>query len=263
MMEWLRGKRIAVTRELDQAKHTAAMIERRGGLPIYFPCLKRNLLLESVQNILPQLQKGSPEVLLFTSANGVDAVAAVLQGEMARVLAPHRRVVVGAKTAARLNHYGVVATDVAGDASQEGVVDLLVSAGLPARLFFFRAEVVRDRLCNVLRAQGCDVIEVICYRMDCPMDDAQPFRSALEAGAVDAILLGSSQTARYFLQRIENSKLAATTVIVTISEAVTLVAQDLGFNVQVTAKQANFESMLDGLSELFAKQAVLERENRI
>jgi len=65
------------------------------------------------------------------------------------------------------------------------------------------------------------------------------------------VLLGSAKTAAHYLQRIGSTSLANRPVVVAMSEKMASSALGCGLRVQVVAKKASFEAMLDALAEYF------------
>jgi len=74
---------------------------------------------------------------------------------------------------------------------------------------------------------------------------------ALQNHAIDAVLLGSVETARGLISRI-GIDLARQPLAVAISPRVAASATALGLRVQVVAQSASFEAMLDALAHHFA-----------
>ncbi len=252
-MPVLTDKRILLTRARQHYPALARMVERRGGMPLSLPCLALQEMPESIASGFSLLDECSD--LLFTSASGVAAVAGWLEARgasLAEALRDKRIAVVGDKTATALQQRGVRADIVPVTASQDGLIDAYQRAGLPSGLLFFRAETGRDALAAALLKQGVRVMTVPAYRTVCPQDhDAAAVIAMLERGAIDAVLLGSARTAAHYLQRIGSLQLAARPVIVAISQSMAESVRALGLDVQVVAKQASFEAMLDALAEYF------------
>ena len=126
---------------------------------------------------------------------------------------------------------------------------------MPDSLLFFRAEEGRETLAEALSEQGVKVMTVPAYRTICPADDAEDVLTMLQDGHIDAVLLGSTKTALFYLQRTGSLALANRPVIAVISEKMATAARKLGLNVQVVAKDASFEAMLDALARHFDQHA--------
>ncbi|TLS68663.1 uroporphyrinogen-III synthase [Mariprofundus erugo] len=248
----LAGKRILLSRAAAQLPELAGQVSDRGGIPLLFPCLAVEVMHDEITQALSLA--GQYSDVVFTSANGVDAVAQAVAGSgqsFSRALAGMRVAAVGARTAIRLQQYGVQPAIVPEEASQDGLIDAYVSSGLPCQLLFFRAEEGRDALVEALAGQGVGVTMVTAYRTVCPDDDASAVQALLRADAVDAVLLGSARAASHYVQRIGSVELASRPVIVVISAAMADAARKLGLRVQLVAKSASFEAMLDALAEYY------------
>ena len=246
----LAGKKILVTRAENQMKSTAAKILKRRGIPLHLPCLEMECLDQNILQGIPLLQNSSTE-LLFTSRNGVQCVASLAGGKFSELLNSHKITAIGKKTADSLNQFGVSPVMLPNTASQEGLIDAYKQSGIPKKLIFFRAEEGSDRLSNSLTKQGCEVITIHAYRMKCPVSDASEIIGQIERHNIDAVLLGSPKTVQNYLKRVGNIETANAPLIAVISPQVATAANNLGLNVQVTAKTASFDAMLDALADYF------------
>ncbi|MDQ6973820.1 MAG: uroporphyrinogen-III synthase [Mariprofundaceae bacterium] len=246
----LQGCRILVTRSKQQYQATADLIEARGGIAIALPCLEIKYLPQNIHHALNQM-KASTDVLL-TSRNGVEALAQYSPVPLQTLLQQYRIAAVGKKTAQALQSHGIQPNIIPRIQSQRGLLEAYQSEGLPQSLMFFRAEQGSDLLSNHLQTQGVDVHTILAYRTMCPDADISPIIQQFTQKKIDAVLLGSAQTAQHYLQRIQNASLANTPVLVVISEQVALAADKLGLNVQLIAKQTSFASMLDALENHFS-----------
>lgn len=246
----LAGKKILVTRMENQMGATAAEIIKRGGRALHLPCLEMECLDQNILNSIPLLQNGSAE-LLFTSRNGVQCVASLLGKEFNTLAKPHKIVAIGKKTADTLNQFGIFPDMLPETASQEGLIAAYKHSGIPKKIIFFRAEEGSDALSNELSSLGCEVITIHAYRMKYPTSDASEMIRLIEQKNVDAVLLGSPKTVENYIKRIGNIETANLPAIAVISPQVSTVAADLGLNVQVTAKTASFDAMLDALADYF------------
>jgi len=248
----LTDKRILVTRSEQHCPALSRMVESRGAIAVSLPCLSIEYMPQSVAAGLAVLEDCSD--VLFTSVNGVHAVGQMLSGQgkkLAVLLQNKRLAVVGGKTAFALEKLGVGVDIVPEMASQDGLIKAYEKHGLPNGLLFFRAEEGRDVLSDALTEQGVTVVIAPVYRTVCPAQDAGEIIAMLQRDEIDAVLLGSAKTAAHYLQRMGSPVLANRPVLVAISEKMATAVQKLGLNVQVVAKDASFEAMLDALAEYF------------
>jgi len=246
----LHGRRILVTRAATQAAATTREITRRGGVPVSFPCLAVECLADNIRKALPLLESEDAEVA-FSSSNGVHCVAEVMGKDFAGIMPRMRVAAVGDRTAAALRRHGIQPAIIPEQHSQDGLIRAYLEHGMPRQLVFFRAEEGREALAAALQQQGVAVHTIACYRTVCPQGDTSAVIDGLKTGLIDAVLLGSAKTARYFIRRIGDAAIANRAVIAVISPQVAAAAKNLGLNVQIVAKEASFASMLDGLAAHF------------
>ncbi len=219
----------------------------KGAVPLLLPCLEVQYCTETIKQAM--LSTASYSDVIFTSANGVHAVAH--HTALATLCHEKRIAAVGRKTAEALLRHGVSADIVPSLASQDGLLAAYDECGLPRSALFFRAEQGRDTLARGLQQQGVDVVMVVAYRTICPQSDASDVIHRMQQHEIDAVLLGSAKTARFYIQRMGSLALADEPVIVVISESLAIAARQMGLSVQVVAKQASFEAMLDALADYF------------
>lgn len=253
----LRDKCILVTRAAKHYPALSRVVKLYGAKPVSLPCL-------AVENMPQSIATGSTLLkdcsdVLFTSASGVHAVAQAIADDGNRlcdVLLHKRIAAVGRKTANSLSQFGVHVDMMPETASQDGLVAAYEANGLPDGLLFFRAEQGRDALVKSMLQRGVRVSMVPAYRTICPSDDASDVIARLYADEIDAVLLGSARTASHYLQRICSHELANRPVIAVISENMAVSVRASGLNVQVVAKEASFEAMLDALAEYFDSRSL-------
>jgi len=252
----LAGRHILITRAAAQLPALADLVRSRGAIPVSFPCLAVAAMPDDIMRAVSQLERFSDVV--FTSCNGVTSVVETLNRfglDVPVLFASMRVAAVGKRTAECLRECGIMADIVPDMASQDGLIAAYRQAGSPRSLLFFRAEEGRDALADALAQQGVSVQMVPAYRTVCPDEDAPEVLAMLRDGLVDAVLLGSAKAALHYLQRIGDRGLAARPVIVGISENMAAATAREGLDVQLVAKSASFEAMLDILSDHFATDA--------
>jgi len=247
----LAGKRILVTRAAGQCTAVTQLTAQHGATSASFPCLAVQCLPDNIRKGLIALPGDA--AILLSSANGVSCAAQALGDDFTTLLTRHPVIAVGKHTAAALAKCGVQAAWTAAEASQEGLIRGFSEHGWPTTVCFLRAEDGRDVLQQALQAQGVDVHLIHAYRTICPQDDPSDIVQALQHGDIDAVLLGSSRTARHYVQRIGNAQLADRPAVAVISPQVAAAAQEAGLSVQAVAKEASFTAMLDALADYFTE----------
>lgn len=225
-----------------------------------FPCLAVQCLPENIRHGLNTLPDNT--AILLSSVNGVRCAAESLGGDFVSLFNRYPVIAVGNHTAEALTKRGIRVAWLAAEASQEGLIEGFAEHGLPASVCFLRAEEGRDVLQQALQSQGVEVRLVHAYRTICPQDDATDMVQALKRGEIDAVLLGSSRTARHYVQRIGDTQLANRPAVAVISPQVAAAAEDAGLSVQAVAKEASFAAMLDVLAEVFDETRSEAEEKR-
>jgi len=106
-MSHLSGKSILLTRGGEQNLKLADLVHEYGATPIFFPCLRREILTENIVQAIDDLLLLDPSQtdILFTSQNGVTSLAETCPN-IGRKLNNFRIVAVGKKTAHALVELG-------------------------------------------------------------------------------------------------------------------------------------------------------------
>ncbi|MDQ6954056.1 MAG: uroporphyrinogen-III synthase [Mariprofundaceae bacterium] len=242
-----------MTRASHQMDETAALIAQHHAIAIAFPCLELKILGKHIQQGLQQMSEFSD--VLFTSVNGIEAVARNANKPLVQLLAQQRIAVVGSKTAHALHAHHLHAHIIPPRASQQGLIEAYQTYGFPQSLLFFRAEHGSDLLINCLQQQNIPVSLIKAYRSICPKADNTDVLNMLSTHSIDAVLLASPKTTAHYLERIGDLELANRPVLVGISQNVATAADKLGLKVQLIAKQPNFASMLDTLANHFSQRS--------
>ncbi len=249
----LKGKHILLTRTVHQNAELDELVRSYEAEPVLFPCLEMEPMSDAAMSGLTMLDECSDVV--FSSSNSIHILAQLLNKQnltLAAVLKDKRVAVVGNKTAKALKQYDVCVDLVPRISSQDGLIEAYLQRGLPrSSLMFFRADEGREALARALTSRGVKVVMVPVYRMTFPKADSHQVRSSMAAGNIDAVLLGSAKAAHNYLRRIDNKALANQPVVVVISKKLATAAEREGLDVQVVAKDASFESMLDTLADYF------------
>jgi len=249
----LQGKRILNTRAMTQMLETELLITARQAISIPFPCLEMQVMPANISRGLLELETFSD--ILFTSANGVSAVANSIQEPLSKRFQKHRIAAVGNQTAHALQQHGITANIIPCNASQQGLLEAYQQHGLPDSLLFFRAEEGNELLSDSLQEQGVNVCTIHAYRSICPTTSSKAIQQMLEQNQIDAVLLGSPKVAKHYLQRIGELGLANRPMLLAISPQVAHAADKLGLQVQLIAKDTNFASMLDALSNYYSQRS--------
>lgn len=192
----LAGRRLVVTRPEAQADALCQAIAAAGGTVVRFPVLAIGPATDPrpLAAIAPRLEEF--DLAFFVSPN---AVHYALHDLLARRPWPAslRVATVGKGSERALAGFGF--TDVIAPASgfdSEAVLRLPAFAAQAVagrRVLIFRGDGGRDLLADTLRSRGASVEFVPCYRRACPALDPAPLIEAARHGAIDGLLLTSSE----------------------------------------------------------------------
>lgn len=190
--------RFLVTRPLEDAQGLKARLEAAGHSVILAPMMR-------IRNLAATIDLRGVQALLFTSANGVRAFAAQSAERDIPAYA------VGAATAAEAERQGFSAVHVSGGDAAALANDVIMGlnpAGGP--LFHAAGSVVRGDLGRRLTDAGFTYRKSELYTAEEVRELAAAPRQALAAGDLDAVLLYSPRTARFFLERVRQAGLTST-----------------------------------------------------
>jgi|YelNatPaOPRAMG01_1025707.scaffolds.fasta_scaffold05464_4 uroporphyrinogen-III synthase len=264
----LKGKVIAITRAESQAEETADLIERMGGKPYIIPVLEFKMPqdLSPIRNFIEDLQRGKADYTVFMSVNAVrfllkEAEILGLTHHLYDGLEKTKIIAVGPRTAEELMRHNIHVDLIPEKYSSDGVVQVLAGLGLRGKSVFIpRAKGASPTLRKNLESMGAFVREIHVYEQKIPMncDKAKAFIEHLTSGRIDAIVFGSSQSVKNFLQVIGtflNQNILQETLkrplIVAIGPETAKTLQDNGLKVDVVPKAYTFQEALAALAQYF------------
>lgn len=187
------GVRLLVTRPQAEAERTAAELVRRGHEPVLAPLL--------VTELLPAPVFPKPAAVLFTSANGVRAVASWAEERVPRTVPA---LCVGERTAAAAKAAGFSHVRSADGDGKD--LERLARAMLDPRagpLLNPTVESPARDLAALLGGSGFTVATVEAYRMSEAEALPEAAEAELRSGAIDGVLLYSRRTAETFARLTE------------------------------------------------------------
>lgn len=199
----LAGKTVLVTRSAQQSETFTKLLQQRGARVIEMPALEIGppTSWEALDRAITQRHEF--DWLILTSANGVAYFFSRLnaQGLDARALAGIKIAVVGKKTAASLQNYGLQSDFMPTNFVADSLVEEFPDAIAEQTFLFPRVETGgRDLLVQQLRQQGATVVEVPAYQSRCPSQVSPTALAALQQKSVDIVTFASSKTVKHFHQ---------------------------------------------------------------
>ncbi|RIH88357.1 uroporphyrinogen-III synthase [Calidithermus roseus] len=245
----LKGKRVVITRPLEQSGELRALLEGAGGIPILFPTLATEAIPLSTSQ---HFRHHTYDWLLFTSANGVRYGLEYLAAS-GLALAPSTRIgVVGAATAAALEPYGLKADLIAQKSSAEGLLEALRARGPLAgqRFLLLVAEEARGELFEGLKAERAFVERIPVYRT--VLGHPNPEALAALREGFDAAVFASPSSVRGWVALAPG---IVPPKVVCIGPTTAQAARECGLGVDCVADAQSAAGLLEALEKVFTEVA--------
>lgn len=206
----LQGKTVLVTRSAGQSSQFHTLLDQAGAAVIEMPALEIGppSSWADLDEAIAHMHQF--HWLILTSSNGVEYFMQRLlaQDKDARALSGIKIAVVGKKTAASLQQYGLRPDFIPPDYVADALVQHFPDGDrLPElRLLFPRVESGgREALVNDFTARGGEVVEVAAYQSGCPRAIAPEALAAIQSRQVDVVTFASSKTVRHFHQLLSQA----------------------------------------------------------
>ena len=247
------GKRILVTRARAQASDFADLLEVNGAEVIQFPTI-RIQPIEGVDIPAPKAY----DWVIFTSVNAVEIFYEHLRenGTDARAFGESRICAVGSKTVEALNNIGIHADFVPSHSSGSAITTEIGDVS-GKKILLPRAKIATAELPKGLREKGAQVDDVPLYDTIKVAIDGDNMRDEIEAdllnGTIDFVTFTSSSTVTNFLEMFPNhtaSVLLANTHVAVIGPTTQQTALARDISVDVIAKEASVESLVEAIVEV-------------
>ena len=245
----LQGRTILVTRPPHQADDLIRPLEALGATAIRMPAIE----ILPAEDLAP-LDSALREIerydwVVFTSVNGVEAVADRLDAPGRARLAGRKLAVIGSATATAL-----AAAFRAPDFGPHEYVAEAIADGLGPiegqRLLLARADRARPELPATLRARGAVVDDVVAYRIVRAVSDVD-----LPHETPDAITLTSSESARATLETLQRNGREAwfsASALVCIGPVTAETVRELGYAPAAVATSYTIPGLIEALNDYFA-----------
>jgi uroporphyrinogen III methyltransferase/synthase len=257
----LEGKRVVVTRAIEQARALKDRLESVGATVLLLPAISFSEPTDStaLDQAIRSLEKF--DWILFTSANAVRFFASRCRklGRTVRDGQHPRCGAVGMATASAAAGEGFVIDYVAQEFLGIALARELRSSLTGKRVLLPRSERAGADLPDALTAGGTTVTEVAAYHTGGV--------GACEPGVMDALREGRVDVVSFFSpSAVENlrgelgadalSRLAAKTAMAAIGPVTATAIRNAGLHVAIEAPEATAESMADAIEKYFSTRAV-------
>jgi len=256
----LAGRRIIVTRSVEQSSSLIMRLRALGATPIQCPVISIAQLDDFAQLDAAISRLETYDWVIFTSVNGVAAFTSRMEalGKDRADLCARKLAAIGPATRAALVESGCRPDFMPDSYVAESIVEQIGDVR-GCRVLLPRADIAREALAEGLHRKGASVDEVDAYRT---VSGAGPLalKDLLQAGAADAITFTSSSTVRYTLRGLAEAGLDGmqaldllnSTAIVCIGPITTQTAKECGLNVAAVADEYTTDGLIGALIRVFA-----------
>jgi len=255
----LLGKKIVVTRARAQASDLVELLSELGAECLECPTIKieppadYTLLDRAIKNL------STYDWVIFTSVNGVAFFFERLfaAGKDVRAFNNLQTATIGPATEKKLFDFGLNSDIVPDSYRAESVVKAFGSMDINAnKILLPRAEEARPILPIELTKMGAEVDEIPVYRTVAVDDDGDQLIKQLEGQSIDMITFTSSSTVKNFRALIPSKKfktLLKGVIIASIGPITSDTANELGFEVHITAESYTIPGLCEAILHYYAK----------
>ncbi len=243
-MSGLAGRRIAITRPSGRGETLAERLRVRGAEPLLTPLIAYAPPVDPapLQQALTRLAAGEYDWLAVTSRQAVQALADATIPPTTAIAA------VGKATAADCRRRFGREPAVVPDEELGAALPRAMGTLAGARVLLPCADIAPPTLAEALRAAGAQVDRVTAYCTIAGPGVAE-LRAALQAGAVDAIVLASGSAARQLSALLP--PVAAWPALVCIGPSTAAVCAELGLPVSAIAQRPSDDDLIVALEQVF------------
>ena len=252
----LLGKRILVTRSVEQAGELAALIRRAGGIPVLFPTIR----LTPPEDCGPLDREigrlSSFDWVLFASANAArffcERASRLGVGSWPGTL---RVASVGPGTTRELTARSVIVHRTAEKHTGEGLFEALLPAGIRGKRFLLpRAEEGREILPALIAQEGGEVVSVVAYRNGLAEKD-EAVAAEIQSSPPDVCTFASPSAFRNLFLLLGDGaarSLLSRTRIAVIGEVTARAVERRDFRVDIVPETYTLKGMVDAIKAFFA-----------
>jgi uroporphyrinogen III methyltransferase / synthase len=251
------GKRVLVSRSPEQADALCRALEEAGAEPLRVPMIRSVPAQDTPELAAALTALAEYDLIVFTSANAVRALAARARaaGHEPRAL-PARALCVGPATRAAAAREGFALAALAGPAGDAAALLAAVRASFPLagrRVLWPHAAAAGPELGRGLREAGARVDDVALYRTEPVPFDAAALRAALAEGSLHALTFASPSAARSFASGMGQDGMAAAqrAVVAALGRITAEALSTLGLPADVVAERPEPEALVAALASAF------------
>ena len=255
----LRGRRVVVTRALEQSEAVVQALRDAGSEPVVLPMVKFAAPDDFAPLDKALKHAGDFDWLLLTSQNAVRALqerCVALDLGIARIFQGVKIATVGPASAETARAVELNVIYVASKYQGVALANELAGKLKGMRVLLPRSDRANQGLIEALIAHGAVVTEVIAYRTELPSgNDLAEIRAQLKQG-VDAVLFFSPSAVNHFrhvLGQKDFARLAETSSFAAIGPVTEAALHEAGVEQIIVAKSATVPSLIAELARHFAQ----------
>lgn len=254
----LKGKRILITRPVEQSAELAVLISALGGEPVKFPVISVAPpdSWDSADYAIENLHDYN--WVIFTSVNGVNSFMeriTELGKDISYAFYDVKICTVGVKTADAVEPYGVHVDFVPAEFRAEAIVKGFKGmAGIGKKILIPRAQVGRELLPDELIKMGMNVDVVPVYKVVKPDTDATILKDMLSKKEIDVVTFTSGSTVRNFIEFIgtEEYKILLKGIkLACISPVTADSVKKYGMDVDIVPERFTIEDLAEALAGFY------------
>jgi uroporphyrinogen-III synthase len=256
----LEGKRVVVTRSVEQARDLMARLENMGATVLLFPAVSFSEPPDTAELDRTIRSLGEFDWILFTSANAVRFFARRCRrlGVAPSQGGNYRCAAVGPATAGAAAAEGFSVDHVAQEFLGAALARELSSSLAGKKIVLPRSERARPDLPNALKAAGAQVSEVVAYHTGGVGVIEPGVMQAIREAQVDVITFFSPSAIDNMRGELGEellSRLGARAALAAVGPVTAAALRDAGLPVAIEAPFATAESMAAAIANYFSPSA--------
>jgi uroporphyrinogen-III synthase len=254
----MRGRRILITRQQDQAGEMIREIELRGGTAVVVPMIAIGPPRAWTECDEAIGRVGTYDALVFTSTNAVESFVERTRtlGVPPAVLAGARSVAVGEATASALTRNGIPVILVPEKFSGASLASALGDSLPGRRVLLPRGNIARDTVPDALRSAGAVVETVTVYVTSMPEGiDRRSFVRRVLSGEFDVLTFASPSSAVNFGTLFNAQELRAASGrsrIAVIGPSTADAVRALGLQADIIARESTASGLVRSIDESYS-----------
>lgn len=247
------GKRILITRAIEQVEELSSLLKDYGAQVLAFPAIEI-VPPEDWRPLDKTLEKlDSYDWVIFTSVNGVKYFAERLKkkGINRAALAGKKICAIGPRTQKELEKMDLTVHFRPSEYRAEGIAEGLKVQGIQGKKILLpRAREARRILPEALREAGALVDEVEVYRTVKPAKGKASLEAMLKKG-IDVVVFTSSSTIRNFMELLSDKKIMNGVRVAVIGPITAETVRNYGWEPNIIPPEYTIPALVEAIVEHF------------